>query len=75
MASRYRHPPRRDPLNGYVSLALAAAIPSGSIPFVATPSRLLTSTAYLLIAALLGCAFSLRRVLKVDPAAAIGGEQ
>ena len=57
------------------SLALAAAIPSGSIPFVATPSRLLTSTAYLLIAALLGCAFSLRRVLKVDPAAAIGGEQ
>ena len=57
------------------SLALAAAIPSGSIPFVATSSRLLTSTAYLLIAALLGCAFSLRRVLKVDPAAAIGGEQ
>lgn len=57
------------------SLALAAVIPPGSIPFVATPSRLLTSTAYLLIAAMLGCAFSLRRVLKVDPAAAIGGEQ
>ena len=57
------------------SLLLAAVIPSGSIPFVATPSRLLTSTVYLLIAALLGCAFSLRRVLKVDPAAAIGGEQ
>ncbi len=57
------------------SLALAAVIPSGSIPFVATPSRLLMSTAYLLIAAMLGCAFSLRRVLKVDPAAAIGGDQ
>jgi len=57
------------------SLALAAAIPEGSIPFVATSSRLLTSTAYLLIAALLGCAFSLRRVLGVDPAAAIGAEQ
>lgn len=57
------------------SLVLAAAIPTGSIPFVATPSRLLTSTAYLLMAAMLGCAFSLRRVLKVDPAAAIGGEQ
>ncbi len=47
----------------------------GSIPFVATPTRLLTSTAYLLLAAMLGCAFSLRRVLKVDPAAAIGAEQ
>ncbi len=57
------------------SLVLSAAIPAGSIPFVATPTRLLTSTAYLLLAAMLGCAFSLRRVLKVDPAAAIGTEQ
>ena len=55
-------------------LALDALIPSGgSIPFVATPARLLTSSAYLVFASLLGCAFSLRRVLKVDPAAAIGG--
>ncbi len=57
------------------SLALAAAIPAGSIPFVATPTRLLTSTGYLLLASVLGCAFSLRRVLKVDPATAIGADQ
>ena len=57
------------------SLVLSAAIPAGSIPFAATPTRLLTSTAYLILAAMLGCAFSLRRVLKVDPAAAIGTEQ
>ena len=57
------------------SLALDAAIPAGSIPFTATPARLLSSVAYLLIAALVGCAFSLRRVLNVDPASAIGGDQ
>lgn len=57
------------------SLTLAAAIPAGSIPFVATPQRLLTSTAYLLIAAVVGCVFSLRRILRIDPASAIGGEQ
>ena len=57
------------------SLALSATIPAGSIPFVATPTRLLTSTAYLLLASVLGCAFSLRRVLKVDPATAIGADQ
>ena len=57
------------------SLALDAAIPPGSIPFVATPARLLSSVAYLLVAAVVGCAFSLRRVLKVDPASAIGGDQ
>lgn len=57
------------------SLALDAAIPAGSIPFVATPARLLSSVAYLIVAAVVGCAFSLRRVLKVDPASAIGGDQ
>ena len=54
------------------SLVLDAAIPAGSIPFVATPERLLGSVAYLLAAAAVGCAFSLRRVLRVDPASAIG---
>ena len=54
------------------SLLLDAAIPPGSIPFLATPERLLTSVGYLLLAALVGCAFSLRRVLRVDPASAIG---
>jgi putative ABC transport system permease protein len=57
------------------SLILAAIIPPGSIPFIATPLRLATSVAYLVIAAVIGCAFSLRRVLKVDPATAIGGGQ
>ncbi len=56
-----------------VSLAIAAALPPGSIPFAASPGRLLSSAAYLVIAAVIGCAFSLRRVLRVDPAAAIGG--
>ena len=55
-----------------VSLAIAAALPPGSIPFVASAGRLLSSAAYLVIAAVIGCAFSLRRVLRVDPAAAIG---
>lgn len=57
------------------SLALDALIPPGSIPFAVTPSRLATSTVSLLAAAVIGCAFSLRRVLRVDPAAAIGGAQ
>ncbi len=55
------------------SLLLDAVIPAGTIPFVATPSRLISSVVVLLVAAVVGCAFSLRRVLRVDPAAAIGG--
>jgi putative ABC transport system permease protein len=57
------------------ALALDAAIPAGSLPFTVTASRLLTSVAALLFAALLGVAFSLRRVLRVDPASAIGASQ
>lgn len=55
------------------ALALDAAIPAGSLPFTATPARLLTSVVALVVAALVGVAFSLRRVLRVDPASAIGG--
>jgi putative ABC transport system permease protein len=55
------------------SLALNALIPAGTIPFVATPLRLVSSAVILVVAAVVGCAFSLRRVLRVDPAAAIGG--
>lgn len=54
------------------TLALDAAIPPGALPFAATPSRLATSVALLLGAAVAGCAFSLRRVLRIDPASAIG---
>ncbi len=57
------------------SLVLDLAIPASSIPFVATPPRLLSSVAYLVVAAIVGCVFSLRRVLKVDPASAIGADQ
>jgi putative ABC transport system permease protein len=54
------------------SFALGALIPPGSIPFQVTWSRLLTSSALMLGAGVVGCVFSLRRVLRVDPAAAIG---
>src|SRR5690606_31008303 len=57
------------------ALTLDAAIPAGGIPFIATAERLLTSVGFLLFAAIVGCAFSLRRVLRADPAAAIGGAQ
>lgn len=55
------------------SIALDALIPAGSIPFSAAAPRLITSVVILMVAAIVGCSFSLRRVLKVDPAAAIGG--
>jgi putative ABC transport system permease protein len=57
------------------ALALDAAIPPGGIPFATSAGRLLGSVALLLVAAGVGCAFSLRRVLRVDPATAIGGAQ
>lgn len=57
------------------ALALDAVIPPGGIPFTTSAGRLLASVAFLLVAAVIGCAFSLRRVLRVDPAAAIGGAQ
>lgn len=55
-----------------LAVLLDAVIPAGSIPFTITPNRVLSSTAYLLLAAFVGCAFSLRRVLHIDPASAIG---
>jgi putative ABC transport system permease protein len=51
---------------------LDAVIPAGAIPFRVTWSRLLSSAALMLVAAVIGSGFSLRRVLRVDPAAAIG---
>lgn len=54
------------------ALGLDALIPPGSIPFDATIGRLVSSVVLLLVASVLGCAFSLRRVLRVDPASAIG---
>jgi putative ABC transport system permease protein len=54
------------------ALALDAAIPAGSLPFRVTWSRMLTSGVLMLGAAVVGCAFSLRRVVRIDPATAIG---
>lgn len=58
-----------------VALAVASAIPPGGIPFEISPVRIVSSVAYLLVAAIIGCAFSLRRVLRIDPASAIGSAQ
>ncbi len=57
---------------GALVIVLDLIIPPGSIPLLVTPARLVTSVVLLLVAAVVGCAFSLRRVLRVDPASAIG---
>lgn len=54
------------------AVALDVVIPPGSIPLYVSPSRIATSAALLLVAAVAGSAFSLRRVLRVDPASALG---
>lgn len=54
------------------ALALDAVLPAGALPFEPTPARLAGSVTLLLVAAVLGCALSLRRVLRIDPASAIG---
>ncbi|MCB0995606.1 MAG: ABC transporter permease [Acidimicrobiales bacterium] len=62
-------------LAGAAVVVLDLVIPPGAIPLYVTPSRLITSAALLVVAAIAGCAFSLRRVLRVDPASAIGSSQ
>jgi len=57
---------------GGLALLLDAVIPPGTIPLDISLRRIVTSAALLLLAAVVGCAFSLRRVLRVDPASAIG---
>ena len=55
-----------------VAIVFQAALPADSIPFTLTPARVGTSLALLLLASVLGASFSLRRVLRIDPASAIG---
>jgi len=55
-----------------IAVGLDLLIPPGSIPFTLEPARVVSSVAFLLVAAVIGCAFSLRRVLRIDPASAIG---
>ena len=57
---------------GGLALLLDAVIPPGTIPLDISLRRIVTSAVLLLLAAVVGCAFSLRRVLRVDPASAIG---
>lgn len=57
---------------GAVGLLLDAVIPAGAIPYELGVGRIASSVVLLLIAAVIGSAFSLRRVLKIDPASAIG---
>lgn len=57
---------------GALVIVLDLLLPPGSIPLLVTPMRIVTSTALLVVAAILGCSFSLRRVLRIDPASAIG---
>ncbi|HEY5875651.1 MAG TPA: ABC transporter permease [Ilumatobacteraceae bacterium] len=58
---------------GSVVVLLDAIIPPGSIPLDISIYRIVTSIVLLIVAAIVGCAFSLRRVLRIDPASAIGG--
>ena len=51
---------------------LDVTLPPGAIPYQLLPSRVAISGASLLLAAIVGSAFSLRSVLRVDPASAIG---
>lgn len=56
-----------------MTIGAGASIPAGSLPFAVEPSRLLTSVGFMALAAVVGSAFSLRRVVRIDPAEAIGG--
>ena len=55
-----------------LAAALAYALPPGSIPFALSAGRVLSSVTLVLVASVLGCLTSLRRVLRIDPASAIG---
>ena len=59
-------------LAGAAVIVLDLLIPPGSIPLFVSPGRIVTSIALLLVAAVVGSAFSLRRVLRIDPASALG---
>jgi len=56
-----------------LALALEVALPPGVVPYSLSATRVISSVGSLLLAAVVGCAFSLRRVLRIDPASAIGG--
>ena len=55
-----------------IALALDATLPPDSIPFALGTGRIITSAALLLGAAVVGALFTLRRVLRIEPASVIG---
>jgi putative ABC transport system permease protein len=57
---------------GVLVIVLDLLIPPGSIPLYVSAGRIILSIVLLLVAAVAGSAFSLRRVLRVDPASALG---
>ena len=59
-------------LAGIVVVILDLLIPPGAIPLYISAGRIVVSVVLLLVAAVVGCGFSLRRVLRIDPASALG---
>jgi putative ABC transport system permease protein len=57
---------------GALVIVLDLLLAPGSIPLLVTPMRIITSAVLLVVAAVVGCSFSLRRILRIDPASAIG---
>jgi putative ABC transport system permease protein len=55
-----------------LAVLLDVALPPGAIPYQLLPSRVAISGVALVFAAVVGSAFSVRRVLRVNPASAIG---
>jgi putative ABC transport system permease protein len=55
-----------------LAVVISAVIPPGSIPFAISLTRVLESVAFMLVAAFIGCGFSFRRIIRIDPASAIG---
>jgi putative ABC transport system permease protein len=55
-----------------IAVVFDRVVPPGSIPYQLLPGRLVGSSVALVAAAIVGSVFSLRRVLRVDPATAIG---
>ncbi len=60
---------------GGAVVALDVLIPPGSIPLYISVERIASSIGLLLVAAVAGCGFSLRRILRIDPASALGQSQ
>jgi len=59
-------------VGGVLTLALAAVIPD-AVPLEITTSRVVTTAIGLVVTALVGSALSFRRIVRIDPASAVGG--